>query len=81
MIRFKFFILFASVLLPAAFLSGVANAEPYLAIKTGTKCSSCHVNQTGGGKRNATGVAYGQTAISARPPISLYTPDLSLIHI
>jgi hypothetical protein len=35
----------------ALLAAGSARAEPYLMVRTGAKCSDCHTNQTGGGKR------------------------------
>jgi hypothetical protein len=43
-----------------------AAAEPYLAVEAGLKCSSCHTNPTGGGKRSTFGMAYARSNLAVR---------------
>lgn len=43
-----------------ALLAASAVAEPYMAVRTGFKCSQCHLNQSGGAGRTEYGNAYTQ---------------------
>ena len=45
--------------------AGAARGEPYLALQQGYQCSSCHVNPTGGGLRNAFGVVFAENVMPA----------------
>ncbi len=49
-----------------ALAPGLGAEEPYLALRTGLKCSQCHVNRTGGGGRNDFGSAWAQTVLPMR---------------
>lgn len=53
------FFLVAVAVLAASHVTEVA-AEPYMAVRTGFKCSQCHLNQSGGAGRTEYGSAYTQ---------------------
>lgn len=61
-------LLFGLAISVACLLNGgipSARAEPYLAIQEGYKCSKCHVNMTGGGKRTDFANVYVQTRLAS----------------
>lgn len=55
--------------------ASTAFAEPYIAVRTGFKCSQCHVNKSGGGKRTDFGVVYSQYKLLMKSAINESIPN------
>lgn len=62
------------ILLAILTISATLFAEPYMAFRDGMKCSQCHFNRSGGGKRTDFGVIYASTVL---PLHYLQSPDSS----
>jgi hypothetical protein len=60
-------------LLASLFIGPALEAEPYMAVRYGMTCSQCHVNPTGGGKRNRFGMDFSQTTL---PSWSINSSDV-----
>ncbi len=50
-------------------LPGLVLTEPYMSVREGYKCSKCHVNKTGGGKRTDYAQVYMQTRMAMNPVV------------
>jgi len=58
-----------------------ARAEPWISVRSGQPCQSCHSNGSGGGMRTAFGNAYALNTLSARPLVeSEKEPELALFQ-
>lgn len=63
----------AGVLLLCVYTTG-AEALPRFAVRTGSKCQSCHVNPSGGAMRQTFGMQYGRDEL----PVPAWSPDFEL---
>lgn len=66
----------SALLLLTMSISGWVFSEPYLAQRYGQKCSTCHVNVTGGGMRTQAGSGYA-SALTSTPVNSSFSPQLN----
>src|SRR5690606_9564119 len=61
---------FKAAIAASLLTTAVTRAEPYIAARTGMKCSQCHVNGTGGGKRTDYGAIYSEYQLLMKSAIS-----------
>ena len=65
-------------------VAGTALAEPYIGVRQGFKCSSCHTNRTGGGKRTDLVTTHAREILryptflgSFSAPLDKFNPELN----
>jgi hypothetical protein len=68
-------VLLAATALLLLLPSRPVGAEPHFSVRTGLRCSRCHVSPTGGGKRTLYGTLFAQTSLALLGSAPRVIPD------